>query len=505
MITQAGQINVTALTLPDLYVQIVKPQTQVINGVATNKAAIVGTGTWGPKNAPTTIGTPAQGAATFGPIQNRKYDLGTALQIAAQQVANNFTVVRVTDGTDTAAKTTILTNCLTVTSIYTGSFGNTITVTLSAGSAAGSFKAVIGAPGLVPESFDNVGVGLSGGALWAALATAINSGTNAIRGASQIVVASAGVGTAALVAGTSTLAGGTDGATTITGSVLLGVDTVPRTGMYSLRNSGASLAMLADCDDPTTWASQIAYGLGEGTYMIMTGPSGDTLANAPVAKAAAGIDSYGAKLCFGDWVYWLDTTNAVLRVVSPQAFFLGTLANLSPEQSSLNKPMQGVVGTQKSNSNTQYADADLIGLVAAGIDVITNPVPGGSYFGARVGHNSSSNPVINGDNYVRMTNYLAATFDAGMGIFIGRLESPTVQQQCLATLSAFMDNLEAQGMIKDYAVSIPAALNSAAQVALGNLQIAVQAVYFSILEKFIINVEGGTSVQIIRVSTSLVN
>ena len=503
MITQLGQINVTALSLPDLYVQVVPPQTQVLNGVPTNLAAIVGTASWGPTNAPTTLGTPAQYAALFGNIQARKYDLGTALQVAAQQGANNFKVVRVTDGTDTAASAAILTNCLSVTSKYTGTFGNNITVTLSAGSAAGSSKAVIGAPGLVPESFDNIGVGLTGAALWSAIATAINSGTSSIRGASQIVVASAGAGTTALAAATTTLAGGTDGATTITGSVLLGVDTVPRTGMYSLRNSGASLAMLADCDDSTTFASQVAYGLGEGTYMILTGPSGATLGGAAAAKAAVGLDSYAAKACFGDWVYWLDTTNAILRVVSPQAFFLGTLANLSPEQSSLNKPMQGVVGTQKSYSNTQYADADLIGLVAAGIDVITNPVPGGSYFGARIGHNSSSNPVINGDNYVRMTNYLASTLLKGMGLFIGRLESPTVQGQCKATISAFLDNLVANDMLADYSVTIPASLNAASQVALGNLQIAVQAKYLSILEKLIINVEGGTSVQIIRASTQL--
>jgi hypothetical protein len=75
-------------------------------------------------------------------------------------------------------------------------------------------KAVVSAPGLVPEAFDNIGSGLSGNALWVAIANAINNGTSAIRGPSQIIVASAGVGVTAPSAATYTLAGGTDGTTT---------------------------------------------------------------------------------------------------------------------------------------------------------------------------------------------------------------------------------------------------------------------------------------------------
>jgi phage tail sheath protein FI len=221
------------------------------------------------------------------------------------------------------------------------------------------------------------------------------------------------------------------------------------------------------------------------------------------------LDSYGGKLCFGDWVYWLDTTNNVLRVVSPQAFFAGTLANLSPEQSSLNKQMQGIVGTQKSYSNTQYSQADLTQFAIAGIDVITNPVPGGSYFGARFGHNSSSNPVINGDNYVRMTNYIAGTLSSGMGLFIGKLQSATVRNQALATISSFLDNLQQAGMIGDpnggaaYSVTLNASNNPPSRVALGYMQVDVQVKYLAIIEKFLVNVEGGTSVQIIKSSTAL--
>ncbi|MDV6320648.1 hypothetical protein, partial [Chromohalobacter sp. HP20-39] len=237
-IVQQGSINTTALIVPDLYVQIVPPQVALLNGVPTNVLGIVGTAQWGPTNSPTIIGNMAMYAQAFGAIQNLTYDMGTAVAIAVQQGANNFRCVRVTDGTDTAATQTVQTNGLTLTAKYTGTLGNTVTVALAAGSAANTWKVTVAAPTLNPEVFDNIGAGLSGNALWVAIAAAINNGTSVTRGPSQIITAAAGASTSAPTAASFTLSGGTDGATTINGSVLLGQDTVPRKGMYALRNQG---------------------------------------------------------------------------------------------------------------------------------------------------------------------------------------------------------------------------------------------------------------------------
>ena len=246
-IVQQGSINTTALIVPDLYVQIVPPQVTLLNGVPTNVLGVVGTATWGPVNSPTLIGNMAMYAQTFGAIQNRTYDMGTAVAVAVQQGANNFRCVRVTDGTDTAATVVAQTNGVTFTAKYTGSLGNTVTVALTAGSAANTWKVTVAAPTLAPEVFDNIGAGQTGNALWIAIANAINNGVSVMRGASQIITATAGASTTAPTAATLQLAGGTDGAATITGAVLLGQDTVPRKGMYALRNQGVSIAMLADC------------------------------------------------------------------------------------------------------------------------------------------------------------------------------------------------------------------------------------------------------------------
>lgn len=505
-IVQAGQINTTALVVPDLYVQILPPAVAALNGVPTNILGIVGTAQWGPVNSPTTVGGMGQFAQTFGALQSRKYDLGTAVAAAVLQGANNFRCVRVTDGTDVAASAAAVggTGGLTVTAKYSGTLGNSLQVTLAAGSAANTTAVILALPGLSPEKFDNIAG--TGNALWVNLAAAINSGVSGLRGPSQLAVATAGASTTAPTLGTTTLAGGTDGATTITSSTLIGTDGTgsARKGMYALRGTGASLAVLADNDDSTTWTTQVAYGLSEGTYMIATSPAGSSISADVSAKATAGVDSYALKIMHGDWVYWADPVNQVTRLISPQGFIAGVLANLAPQQSSLNKPIYGIVGTQQSLANQTYSAADLQQLGQAGIDVICNPIPSGNSFGARFGHNASSSAAIHGDNYTRMTNYLAATLAAGMGGFVGGLQSTQPndpwRRGVKATLSNFLQSMQDQQQIDSASVVCDLTNNPPARIALGYGQADVNVKYLSVVEKFIVNLQGGQTVQVAKAS-----
>lgn len=502
-VVQQGQINTTALIVPDLYVQIVPPSVSLLNGVPTNILGIVGSAQWGPVNSASIGGSMADYARIHGAIQPRKYDMGTAVAAAVLQGAANFRFVRVTDGTDAAASAIVQTSCITLTAKYTGTLGNMLQALLAVGSAASTSKVTIALPGQTPEVFDNIPG--TGNTLWVNMAQAINNGQSVARGPSQLVVAAAGAGTAALTPATITLAGGLDGATTISGSVLIGTDGQARTGMYALRGTGTSIAVLADCDDYTTATNQIAYGLSEGTYMIGVGPAGETPAAAATAKATAGIDGYAYKQLLGDWVYFLDTVNNQTRVISPQGFVAGLLANLSPEQSSLNKQLYGVVATQRSIQSRPYGVAELTVLGQAGIDLIANPVPGGNYFGARFGHNSSSNAVTNGDNYTRMTNYIAYTLNAGMGKYVGKLQSsrpddPT-RSQAKATVDSFLAGMRQQNQIDDSSTICDLTNNIPSRIALGYMQMDAKVKYLSVVEKFLINLEGGQSVQVARTST----
>ena len=488
-IYQQGSLNTGSLVVPDLYVQVVPPQNLVLNGVPSNLIGVVGTTTWGPVNTPVVIGSMANYAAAFGPVVVRKYDMGTNVATAVQQGASGFRCVRVTDGTDTAASYPIgLANgvyAVLLTARYTGSLGNMITATLSITPTQGPptmGTLTLAKPGVLPEVFSNIPI-TTPGAFWQALVNAVNHGTGPLRANSQLVVASLGSGTTtAPVAFSNPLAGGTDGAANVNAATEIGLDVIPRTGMFALRGQGCAIGVLADADDPTQWTTQAAFGLSEGIYMIMTGPAGDTIANAVTVIGQEGLNSFAAKLMFGDWVFWSDQSNGVIRIVSPQGFVAGRLGNLSPEQSSLNKPLYSIIGTQKSGvpgsgQVMTYSEAELQTLFAAGIDVIANPQPGGAYWGVRCGHNTSSNPAINGDNYSRMTNFIAATLAAGMGPFVGQVINYQLFQQIRATELSFLQTLLAQGILGlnvsgqlPFSVICDASNNPQSQTSLGYVQ-----------------------------------
>jgi hypothetical protein len=335
-VIQQGSINTTSLIVPDLYVQIVPPQNLVLNGVPTNVLGIVGTAAWGPVNQPSVIATMSDYAQMFGPITARKYDMGTQVATAVQQGAQNFRCVRITDGTDIAASAMVAGTNASFTALYSGSLGNSIILTLRTGSKPNTWLVSVAAPGMLPEIFD--GLTGDGATFWNGLASAINTGLGPQRGPSQLVVANPGGTTASPAAFSLTLgssSAGTDGAGISNGAQILGADGATRTGMYALRGQGCGIALLADCDDPTTWTNQAAFGLEEGIYMILTTPAGDTITNAVSVMNEAGLASYSAKLMFGDWLWWSDQVNGTTRLVSPQGFAAGRLANLSPEQSSL--------------------------------------------------------------------------------------------------------------------------------------------------------------------------
>jgi hypothetical protein len=279
--------------------------------------------------------------------------------------------------------------------------------------------------------------------------------------------------------------------------------------MYSLRGQGCSIGVLSDADDPTQWLPQAAFGSSEGLYMILVGPAGDTISNAVAVLQQAGVDSFSAKMMFGDWIFWFDQMNGAIRIVSPQGFVAGRLANLSPEQSSLNKPLYNVIGTQSSGTpgsaqSATYSDAELQVLFQAGIDVVTNSQPGGAFWGVRCGHNTSTNPATNGDNYTRMTNFIAATLAAGMGQFVGQVINSALFNRIRATQLSYLYALYNQGILGSTDGSLPFSVicdssnNPPSQTSLGYVQSDAQVRFQGINEIFIVNVEGGQTVLVQR-------
>jgi phage tail sheath protein FI len=515
VISLGGTTNTAAQIVPDLYVNIIPPSIQTINGVPTNVGGFVGTASFGPVNQPVLVGTYGQYAYNFGPIVARKYDMGTHVATAILQGANNIYCVRVTDGTDVKATSVGVATCISYALNYSGSLGNQLTIQRTAGSKVGSFRLIVSMPGQTSEIFDNIGgTGVTGNAYWLAEAAALNSG-NGYRSMSFYVNATAGAGTTTPTAATYTFSGGTDGSTLSSSSALIGVDNSPGSGMYALRGQGVNVAVVCDDDTSTDWTTVDALAGQEGFLAVQVLPAGITLAAAATSKSGAGMDTWTSTMLHGDWIYWNDPVAQVNRLVSPQGFYAGRVLNLAPNQSPGNKPIYGITGTQQlgspsSNAQNRYNNAELQSAVLAGLEVLTNPLPQGSIFGARVGHNASSNASINGINYTRMTFFLAQTLAAGMGIYVQAPITPDLLNSITATLNNFLAIVQFQGLLSPLADGTPpfsvvcnATNNNANTNALNEVIANVNVRYQGINEKFNINLQGGVGVSITAASSGV--
>lgn len=353
----------------------------------------------------------------------------------------------------------------------------------------------------------------TGNTFWQNLANVINNG-NAFHGPSQFVVASAGSGVAIPVLSSPiTFSGGTDGASGVTDATLMGQDIVPRKGMYALRNAAVDCFTLCDLSTIADYAAIASFALSETCYAIHATTSGDSIADALAIRINSGIDTPWFKLILGDWPTFFDSFNGVSRLINPSAFGVGIYGNLSPQQSALNKPLQGISATQRSQLGQTYSDTELSLINTGGIDVILPPnsSPGGYYFSFATGRNASSNTAANGDEYTRMTNFLIrASQSKAAGSFIGQLQSIQPNDQTRANAKALFDGFSAQlaspevglgingqGMIDTpWQVICDLTNNPPNLQALGYLFLYWQVRYLNVIRYFVVKFAGGGNVTV---------
>ncbi|WP_336762040.1 phage tail protein [Asaia sp. VD9] len=491
---QSGALNTAALPVPDLYIQIAQPETLLVSSSTTSLLGIIGTASWGPVDVPSVIGSVGQCREVFGGKRAWGSNLSVAVDVAVHQGASQFCLVRVTDDTDSAAQAML--GAVRIRARYTGSAGNGLKISLTKQSYRDGIF-------ILSIAHEDLGSTTYSGVDWADLQKAVSRDVRAL------VLVEMPDDTVAVETGSVQLAGGTDGAEPLAAR-FVGVSE-SKTGLYALTSQGCSLATLAGVGDTLPMAAMLAFGQSEGVYMIAAGPRGETLAQAVQSKTALGLWSHALKYMHGDWLWWNDDTLG-LQLVSPALFAAGKLAALSPEQSGLNKPLTGIVGSQKNGFEATrfgYSMAELALLVENGIDVICNPSPGGTYWAIRAGHNTSLNSAIQSDAYTRLTNYLARALEGTMGQYVGSVINDTLFGNIRASILGFLSNLLSQGIlgvtggVLPYAVLCDSSNNPIERIATGYVQADVQVRYQGINEKFIINLQGGASVSVSTVSGSV--
>lgn len=422
---------------------------------------------------------------------------------------NSFTLATNVTGATVSAATLLGGGpALTLTGKYTGSLGNGIQMSISTGTQANTYLVSILFPNTAPEIFNNIGG--TGNAFWTNLANAINNGT-AYRGPSSYVVATAGALSAApTLASPVTLSGGTDGASGVSDTTLMGVDTAPRTGMYALRNSGIDTFALCDLATTSLWPAILTFALSEAALGVVAAASGQTITQTAASRVSVGLDGFSLWIFTGDWPSFYDAQNAVVRLVNPTAVACGWAGNASPEQSPLNKELYGVVSTETSQNGSTYANADIQVAETSGIDMIVGPPTtwGGDYYTFVTGRNASSNTGGNGVEYARVTNFIARSLESfASGSIVGKLQSIQANDPTRLRAKQLLDGFFAelanpnsgssgQGIIDTWATVCDLTNNPPASQALGYLFAYATVRYLNVVRYFVIKLAGGGNVTV---------
>lgn len=342
--------------------------------------------------------------------------------------------------------------------------------------------------------------------LGASLVAALQNGQGPRRGPSELAWFTPGATpNVAPVQVATSFTGGANGDANLTAGQQLGTNlAIPATGMYALKGQGVQKMGLCGLTDTSTFATQLAFAKQIGTGVAISLPPNMTSAAAIALKKALGIADYVAWMA-KDWVQFLDPVNNTLRLVPPTAFVLGRIASLTPDQSPGNKPIELVVATERSLADMPYSPDEIGMLTEAGILFITNPVPGGAYWGLAHGLNTSANAATNGIEYTNMTHFLSYSLAGGFGEFIDqnqteRLDDP-LRAQASRKLNSFLFDLgpKGSGLVEDYSVDMSfgdGKVNTAQSVRDGFMRAVVRVKYKSVVRFFVVTLIGGKTVDV---------
>jgi hypothetical protein len=401
----------------------------------------------------------------------------------------------------------------TLTGLFTGTLGAQIRgiITTSANGANLYNVTITGFQGTA-EVFPN----LSGTNFWRNLQLALSQGVTGFRGPSnwaRLTGINAGVGLPTV--GTYALAGGSDGRAGVTTSLLLGSSTsTPRTGVWTLVNCNPApgIVWLVGCTDPNAVAIMDSFALSAGASALFPFPTGTSTTAAVSAISNDGIG--GPEFIYvKDSIYFLDTVNNQRRLVLPTPVLGGFWATLAPQNSPLNKQVQLVLGTERSdpvNGTIPYSPTEIGQLNIAGIMFVSNPCPGGAFWGVRTGASTSPSPATAPVEYWRLTMFIARTIAGagGLGQYVGQLQSQQPNDALRASVKATLNTLGetlANADVIDSGIGFcefsqaPNAqfgngINTPASVSQHYLYALFRATYLSSVWYFVCSIQGGTTV-----------
>jgi hypothetical protein len=341
----------------------------------------------------------------------------------------------------------------------------------------------------------------------ASLSSALLNGQSSTRGPSELARFTSAGGTTAPHQQATAFTGGLNGdVSVLTDAQQMGSDVAePATGMYSLRGRGVQHIGLCGNTNSTSWSGLLSFAKQNGMLAYTAFPTGTTTTAAIAAKVAAGIDD--PYITFDkDFVQFNDTYNGLLRMLSPMPFVMGRKATLRPNESHGNKPIDDIQATERTLQKKTYQVAETDKLTRAGIGFITNPCPGGAFFGRRHGLNASSDNAVNGAEYTTMTNFLAYSLVGAFGSAIDKIQTQAPRDPLRVNTETKLRNFlgsigpgTSEQLIEAYNVDMSfgaGKVNTPQSVTDGFMVAEVPVKYMSVVRFFVLRLIGGKTVEV---------
>lgn len=402
--------------------------------------------------------------------------------------------------------------------LYTGVLGNAIKMSILPGTSSAFVNVLLTAwPGKAQEFY----MGLpNNSTFWARLASVLSGGAGPTQAASNLarfVPAGSGSPQAPQQFSAVALSGGTDGRSGVTSGILVGSPTGGAngqgSGLYALLPAKPFIqqAWCVGLTDLVVAPNLQQFAQQYGIAVIMAQAIDTDVTTAVSNLNQYGIDNY-EMICVIDWPKMFDPVNNIARYVAPQGPLGGLIAALAPQNSPLNKQLQGVISTSRLDNIGPYDDAD-VGLANTnGIALVSNPIGQGPTFGFVTAVNTSLNNIGTAPiEYTRMTNFLQQSIGAQLGIYLGKNQSQqpvdAVRASIKSTINAFLASLEGQGINRQLDAHLtlcefqasgdPApGYNTPTTIGQHICNVFVAATYLSSIWYLIFTLQGGTTVSV---------
>lgn len=465
--------NLNNLIVDDQYFMDV-PVVQGPSNVPTGNIGLLGTFSRGPVNTPVLVTSYQDAIKKFNNVDTAFTLTGPiGLRTVFQQGNANVYVVRVQSSTTPAANATVALKdtqatpgtVMTLNAFTPGTWGNSLTVTVSAGTKANTFKVQL-VYGSESETWDNLIIQQPATPIQGAVLASAVFGTGSTGGQSLLSYATfpGTANTNAWATGTFTMSGGTDGAPTASSDYVGSNTGGTKTGLYALDSSPVNYVFCAEQTDASinsalqTNAANITQSGGTPRKAIVAVPRSTQASGLQTLIAALDSDRIIPTWLFQQ-VY--DPVTNQNQVVSPLGFMAGLLAQLKPHQTPSNKQIFGTLGV---DPNMIIGPSDIATAMQAHCNIIGVRTPAFSK-GVMGGWTASQTAGDSQQLYVRaMKDYIDSLVFTIGGQYVDAPITPDLWRQIKQSVDNILYPMKkpttaADQMIADYKITCDSSNN----------------------------------------------